>query len=181
MPEPAIDPARPGHERAMPCHFPCSLALLIAFGLDAPGPRLAGSLACRCDCWRRPAGILADRGLCFALGRWVASRVAQFGYATSRGLASIHPLGSRLLTVAGLAVYAVDRSRPRLVEAGPRHLGLPGTCPGRRSGRPVAVHPDPAPHSGPVCYFAERALHDYADLPALARLLWSSGRASPWG
>src|SRR4051794_12994389 len=85
--------------------FSLLLALLIAFGLDAPWaelPDLTISLRLVAIC----SGIIAIGGLSFGLGRWVASRVADFGYATNP-VWKRYVRGSRLLTIAGLAVYAL--------------------------------------------------------------------------
>ena len=50
-------------------------------------------------------GILLIAALSFGLGGWVAFAVAHFGYATSR-VWRRYLRGSRVLTVAGLAIYA---------------------------------------------------------------------------
>jgi len=83
--------------------IPLLVALLIAFGLDLPGPAVsAPSLSVRL--LEMAGGISLIAVLAFGLGGWVASRVSHFGYASSRVFRR-YQLGSRVLTLAGLAVY----------------------------------------------------------------------------
>ena len=83
--------------------IPLLLALLIAFGLDLPGPAAsAPSLPLRLLEMAGGIGLIAV--LAFGLGAWVASRVSHLGYASGRVFRR-YQLGSRVLTLAGLAVY----------------------------------------------------------------------------
>ncbi len=80
------------------------IALLIAFGMDLPGPEVSdGSVPLRL--LEAAGGVLVIALLAFGLGGWVASRIAHFGYASSR-VCRRYAQGTRLLTVAGLGVYA---------------------------------------------------------------------------
>jgi STE24 endopeptidase len=83
--------------------FSLLIALLIAFGFDAPWAESAG-LSIRFRLFETACGILLIGALSFGLGGWVASRVAHYGYATSRVWKRYH-LSSRMLTVLGLVVY----------------------------------------------------------------------------
>src|SRR5208283_3456785 len=84
--------------------IPLLVALLIAFGLDLPGPAVtAPSLSVRL--LEMAGGISLIAVLAFGLGGWVAARVSHFGYASGR-VYRRYMQGSRILTVAGLAIYA---------------------------------------------------------------------------
>jgi STE24 endopeptidase len=85
--------------------FSLLLALLIAFGLDAPWAELTGVSA--------PLRLVASFGavvvlglLALGLGKWVASRVTHFGYAPAP-VWRRYMRGSRLIAALGLVVYAV--------------------------------------------------------------------------
>jgi STE24 endopeptidase len=80
------------------------LALLIAFGLDVPGPDPSGRSSFFI-LLETAGGIAVVALLAFSLGGWVASRVSYLGYASSR-VCRVYAQGSRILTVLGLAVYA---------------------------------------------------------------------------
>ena len=113
-------------------------------------------------------GILAIGGLAFGLGRWVASRVAQFGYATNP-VWRRYTRGARLLTVAGLAIYALiihvlGWSRLVLSTAGLQGLVLVDDL-----AVLSALYPDPAPHLGRSLPRRAGTPH-YADLPVPSRL-----------
>jgi STE24 endopeptidase len=80
------------------------LALLIAFGLDVPGPAPSE----RTVAWillETAGGIVLIALLAFSLGGWVAFRVSHLGYASGR-VCRIYARASRILTVLGLAVFA---------------------------------------------------------------------------
>jgi STE24 endopeptidase len=84
--------------------IPLLVALLIAFGMNLPGPVVSGpSLSVRL--LEMAGGISLIAILAFGLGGWVASRVSHFGYASGRVFRR-YQLGSRVLTLVGLAVYA---------------------------------------------------------------------------
>ena len=84
--------------------FSLLIALLIAFGVDAPWAEAAGfSVAMRM--LATASGISLVAALSFALGGAVAFRVAHCGYATSR-VWRFYLLGSRVLTFFCLVVYA---------------------------------------------------------------------------
>jgi STE24 endopeptidase len=85
--------------------FSLLLALLIAFGLDAPWAELSG-LSTPFRLLATAGGVFAVGALALGLGRWVASRVAHFGYATNPAWRR-YTRGARLLTVVGLGVYAL--------------------------------------------------------------------------
>ncbi len=96
--------------------IPLLIALLIAFGMEPPAEDAPGiSVSLRLI--ETLGGILLIAALSYGLGGWVASQVSHFGYATGRVLRR-YVLGSRILTVAGLAIYAWMIYRvgwPRLV------------------------------------------------------------------
>jgi STE24 endopeptidase len=84
--------------------IPLLIALLIAFGMDLPGDDVPGpSVFFRLI--ETLAGVLVIAALSFGLGGWVAAQVSHLGYASSRVFRR-YALGSRILTVAGLAIYA---------------------------------------------------------------------------
>ncbi|WP_165229835.1 M48 family metallopeptidase [Aquisphaera insulae] len=80
------------------------IALLIAFGIDLPGPEVPGSLV-PFRILEAAGGVLLIAVMSFGLGGWVASRVAHAGYASGRVFRR-YIQGSRLLTMAGLGIYA---------------------------------------------------------------------------
>lgn len=84
--------------------IPVFIALLIAFGMDLSGPAIPGS-SVPFRLLEIAGGVVLVGSLAFGLGGWVASRVSRFGYAPGRVLRR-YTQGSRLLTVAGLGVYA---------------------------------------------------------------------------
>lgn len=84
--------------------FPLMLAILIAFGVDAPWAELT-EMPAALRLASIAGGVLAVGAIAFGLGRWVASRVADFGYPTSL-LWRRYTRGARLLTLIGLLVYA---------------------------------------------------------------------------
>jgi STE24 endopeptidase len=84
--------------------FSLLLALLIAFGLDAPWAEQSEiSLSIRL--FLTACGVLGIGGLALGLGSWVASRVQSYGYATD-SVWRRYTRGTRLLTVLGLVAYA---------------------------------------------------------------------------
>lgn len=80
------------------------IALLIAFGMDLPGPEVSGA-SVPLRLLETAGGVLLIALLAFGLGGWVASRISHFGYASSR-VCRRYMHGTRLLTVAGLGIYA---------------------------------------------------------------------------
>ncbi|MGC8639988.1 MAG: M48 family metallopeptidase [Isosphaeraceae bacterium] len=84
--------------------FSVFIALLIAFGMDLPGPAIPGS-SVPFRLLEMAGGVLLVGFLSFGLGAWVAARISHFGYASSR-LLRRYTQGSRLLTIAGLGIYA---------------------------------------------------------------------------
>src|SRR5271166_4507925 len=84
--------------------IPLLIALLIAFGMDLPGDDLPGSSAAM-RVMETLGGIVLIAALSFGLGGWVAAQVSHFGYASGRVFRR-YTYGSRILTVAGLAIYA---------------------------------------------------------------------------
>jgi STE24 endopeptidase len=85
--------------------FSLLLALLIAFGLDAPWAERAG-LSIPLRLVAIAGAVLAVGLLALGLGKWVTSRVAHLGYATN-AVWRRYTRGSRLLTALGLVVYAL--------------------------------------------------------------------------
>jgi len=84
--------------------IPLLIALLIAFGWDLPGDDVPGpSVSFRLI--ETLGGIFLIAALSFGLGGWVAAQVSHFGYASGRVFRR-YLQGSRILTVAGLAIYA---------------------------------------------------------------------------
>ena len=84
--------------------IPLLIALLIAFGMelsgdDVPGPSVSFRLI------ETLGGILLIAALSFGLGGWVAAQVSHLGYASGRVFRR-YLRGSRILTVAGLTIYA---------------------------------------------------------------------------
>jgi STE24 endopeptidase len=84
--------------------FSVFIALLIAFAMDLPGPAVPGS-SVPLRLLEMAGGVLLVGFLSFGLGAWVAARISHFGYASSR-LLRWYTQGSRLLTIAGLGIYA---------------------------------------------------------------------------
>ncbi len=84
--------------------IPLLIALLIAFGMDVPADNAPGiSVSFRLI--ETLSGIMLIAALSYGLGGWVAAQVSHFGYASGRVLRR-YLLGSRILTVSGLAIYA---------------------------------------------------------------------------
>ena len=84
--------------------IPLLIALLIAFGMELPGDEVPGpSVSFRLI--ETLGGILLIAALSFGLGGWVAAQVSHLGYASGRVFRR-YMRGSRILTVAGLAIYA---------------------------------------------------------------------------
>ena len=84
--------------------IPLLIALLIGFGMDPSSDDPPGlSVAYRL--METLAGVLLISALSYGLGGWVAFQVSRFGYAPGRVFRR-YLLGSRSLTVAGLATYA---------------------------------------------------------------------------
>jgi len=84
--------------------IPLLIALLIAFGMELPGDEVPGpSVSFRLI--ETLGGILLIAALSFGLGGWVAAQVFHLGYASGRVFRR-YMRGSRILTVAGLAIYA---------------------------------------------------------------------------
>jgi STE24 endopeptidase len=84
--------------------IPLLIALLIAFGMDLSGDDVPGSsVAFRL--LETACGILLIALFSFGLGGWVAAQVSHFGYASSR-VCRRYLLGSRILTLVGLGIYA---------------------------------------------------------------------------
>ena len=84
--------------------IPLLVALLVAFGLDLPGDDIPGaSVSFRLI--ETLGGILLIAALSFGLGGWVAAQVSHLGYASGRVFRR-YLLGTRILTVAGLGIYA---------------------------------------------------------------------------
>ena len=84
--------------------IPLLIALLIAFGMDVPADSAPG-ISVSFQLIETLGGILLIAALSYGLGGWVAAQVSHFGYASGRVLRR-YLLGSRILTVAGLAIYA---------------------------------------------------------------------------
>ncbi len=84
--------------------IPLLIALLIAFGMDLPGDDVPAP-AVSFRLMETLGGILLIAALSFGLGGWVAAQGSQFGYASGRVFRR-YMRGSRILTVAGLAIYA---------------------------------------------------------------------------
>ncbi len=84
--------------------IPLLIALLIAFGIDLPGDDVPGP-AVSFRLMETLGGILLIAALSFGLGGWVAVQVSHFGYASGRVFRR-YMHGSRILSVAGLAIYA---------------------------------------------------------------------------
>jgi STE24 endopeptidase len=155
--------------------IPLLVALLIAFGMDLPGPAVpVPSLSVRL--LEMAGGISLIAVLAFGLGGWVASRVSHFGYASGRVFRR-YQLGSRVLTLAGLAVYAWIISS----------LGWSGLVLSGWGLQSLVLVDDLAillPYiviqliiwSG--LYFAERALHDPRVFPCLSLFLILKARQS---
>ncbi len=83
--------------------IPLLIALLIAFGTDLADDAKGVPAAFRLV--ETLGGVLMVAVLSFGLGGWVAAQVSHQGYATSRVFRR-YLLGSRALTLAGLAIYA---------------------------------------------------------------------------
>jgi STE24 endopeptidase len=84
--------------------FSVLIALLIAFGTDIPGSAIPES-SVRSLLLETASGIALVACLAFGLGGWVAYRVFHLGYASGRVLRR-YTQGSRLITMAGLGMYA---------------------------------------------------------------------------
>ena len=89
-------------ENVMP--IPLLIALLIAFGMDVPADSAPG-ISVSFQLIETLSGIVVIAALSYGLGGWVAAQVSHFGYASGRVLRR-YLLGSRILTVSGLAIYA---------------------------------------------------------------------------
>jgi STE24 endopeptidase len=105
----------------MPLPFSLLIALILAFGLDAPGE--AGAIS-RSVAWTRTAEALGGIALvalaAFGLGRWVTFQVSRWGYATSsvlrryrRGQLALEGL---ILAVFGLTIHGLGW--PAVVRSG---------------------------------------------------------------
>ena len=124
-----------------------------------PRAELSRPLERRSACWGGRRGASSrSAGSPSGWGAGCASRVAQFGYATNP-VWRRYARGSRLLTVAGLAVYAWIIYVLGWSELVLSTAGAPGTGPGRRS---AVLCPSSLIQlliwAG--LYLAERALHD---------------------
>ena len=80
------------------------IALLIAFGMDLPGLDVSGA-SVPLRLLETAGGVVLIALLAFGLGGWVASRISHFGYASSK-VCRRYTQGTRILTVAGLGIYA---------------------------------------------------------------------------
>jgi STE24 endopeptidase len=105
----------------MPLPFPLLIALILAFGLDAPGE--AGGIS-RSVALSRTAEALGGISLvalaAFGLGRWVVFQVSRWGYATSDVLRRYHRglilLEGLILAVFGLTIHELNW--PAVVRSG---------------------------------------------------------------
>ena len=80
------------------------IALLIAFGIDLPGPEVPAPRS-PLRLLETAGGVLVIALLAFGLGGWVASR-SRISGTRRAGCAGVTCSGRALLTVAGLGVYA---------------------------------------------------------------------------
>jgi STE24 endopeptidase len=151
------------------------IALLIAFGFDAPWAEASG-LSVPIRMLATVSGVLLIAALSFALGGAVVFRVGHYGYATSR-VWRFYQLGSRVLTFSCLGIYAwivhvVGWSKLVLATWGLRDLFLVDD---------LAILFPYAMMQLLVwtgLYFSERALHDSRLYPRLPVYLLLKSRQS---